>query len=91
MFEQLPRTTYLGDEGISNGFGWTINGYIEDVDESQPPLQEDFRFTYDMRLSWKGSKQQSDQAQALKLSKEQLQKVSQKNSSAGLHLSRKAS
>lgn len=30
MFEQLPRTTYLGDSGISNGFGWTINGYIED-------------------------------------------------------------
>ncbi|MAZ66124.1 MAG: hypothetical protein CMF25_03350 [Kangiellaceae bacterium] len=29
-FENLPQTLYLGDKGINNGFGWTINGYIED-------------------------------------------------------------
>ena len=30
MAESLPKTIYLGDRGIDNGFGWTINGYIED-------------------------------------------------------------
>ncbi|WP_425487454.1 hypothetical protein [Marinifaba aquimaris] len=29
-FEQLPKTNHLGDRGIGNGFGWTINAYIED-------------------------------------------------------------
>ncbi|MBQ4850368.1 hypothetical protein [Pseudoalteromonas sp. MMG012] len=29
-FENLPQTLYLGDAGINNSFGWTINGYIED-------------------------------------------------------------
>ncbi|MCG7564465.1 hypothetical protein [Pseudoalteromonas sp. McH1-42] len=29
-FENLPQTLYLGDQGINNTFGWTINGYIED-------------------------------------------------------------
>ena len=29
-FENLPQTIYLGNRGIDNGFGWTINGYIED-------------------------------------------------------------
>jgi len=28
-FEKLPQTRYLGERGIDNGFGWTINGYIE--------------------------------------------------------------
>ena len=27
--EQLPRTVSIGDRGIDNGFGWVINGYIE--------------------------------------------------------------
>lgn len=26
---QLPQTTLIGDRGIDNGFGWVINGYIE--------------------------------------------------------------
>lgn len=29
-FEKLPQTRYLGEQGIDNGFGWTINGFIED-------------------------------------------------------------
>lgn len=29
-FEKLPQTRYLGKQGIDNGFGWTINGFIED-------------------------------------------------------------
>ncbi len=28
-FEKLPQTRYLGEKGIDNGFGWTINGFIE--------------------------------------------------------------
>lgn len=28
--EKLPVTLQLGDRGIDNGFGWVINGYIED-------------------------------------------------------------
>ena len=27
---QLPQTTLIGNRGIDNGFGWVINGYIED-------------------------------------------------------------
>lgn len=30
LAESLPKTVYLGERGIDNGFGWTINGYIED-------------------------------------------------------------
>jgi len=26
---QLPQTIHIGDRGIDNGFGWIINGYIE--------------------------------------------------------------
>lgn len=29
-FEKLPVTLYIGDKGVNNTFGWTINGYIED-------------------------------------------------------------
>lgn len=29
-FENLPQVRQLGDKGINNNFGWTINGYIED-------------------------------------------------------------
>jgi len=29
-FEKLPQVRQLGDKGINNNFGWTINGYIED-------------------------------------------------------------
>lgn len=28
--EKLPITVQIGDRGIDNGFGWVINGYIED-------------------------------------------------------------
>lgn len=28
--EKLPTTIQIGDRGIDNGFGWIINGYIED-------------------------------------------------------------
>jgi hypothetical protein len=28
--EQMPQTVDLGDKGIDNRFGWTINAYIED-------------------------------------------------------------
>jgi hypothetical protein len=28
--EKLPLTIQIGDRGIDNGFGWIINGYIED-------------------------------------------------------------
>lgn len=31
-FENLPKTLPIGDKGINNTFGWTINGYIEDAD-----------------------------------------------------------
>lgn len=45
MFEQLPRTTYLGDKGISNGFGWIINGYIEDEQgELRPQVHQELAF-----------------------------------------------
>ena len=30
-FENLPVTRHIGDSGINNNFGWTINGYIEDA------------------------------------------------------------
>ena len=28
--EALPQTVLIGDQGVNNGFGWTINGFIED-------------------------------------------------------------
>jgi len=39
-FEKLPQTRYLGEKGIDNGFGWTINGYIED-DKGELRAQHD--------------------------------------------------
>lgn len=33
-FGKLPVTVYAGDQGITNGFGWVINGYIEDENGS---------------------------------------------------------
>ena len=33
-FEKLPQTKYLGEQGIVNGFGWTINAFIEDENGS---------------------------------------------------------
>lgn len=32
LAETLPKTINLGKRGIDNGFGWTINGYIESAD-----------------------------------------------------------
>jgi len=29
-FEKLPQILHIGDRGINNKFGWTINAYIED-------------------------------------------------------------
>jgi len=31
---KLPVTVHIGDRGIANGFGWIINGYIENQDGS---------------------------------------------------------
>jgi hypothetical protein len=39
-FEQLPQTRYLGERGIDNGFGWTINGFIEDEKGELRPQHE---------------------------------------------------
>ena len=39
-FEQLPQTRYLGERGIDNGFGWTINAYIEDAKGELRPQHE---------------------------------------------------
>ncbi|ABG39996.1 conserved hypothetical protein [Paraglaciecola sp. T6c] len=39
-FENLPQTRYLGDAGIENGFGWTINGFIEN-EEGELRAQHD--------------------------------------------------
>jgi hypothetical protein len=39
-FEQLPQTRYLGERGIDNGFGWTINGFIEDEEGELRPQHE---------------------------------------------------
>lgn len=39
-FEQLPQTRYLGERGIDNGFGWTINAYIENVEGNLRPQHE---------------------------------------------------
>lgn len=39
-FEKLPQTRYLGERGIDNGFGWTINAYIENSDGRLRPQHE---------------------------------------------------
>ena len=40
-FEKLPQTRYLGEEkGIDNGFGWTLNAYIEDKQGQLRPQHE---------------------------------------------------
>lgn len=39
-FEQLPQTRYLGERGIDNGFGWTINAFIENEDGELRPQHE---------------------------------------------------
>lgn len=45
MFENLPQTVYLGDKGIDNGFGWTINGYIEDEQGAlRPQVHQELAF-----------------------------------------------
>ncbi|WP_269520337.1 hypothetical protein [Alteromonas sp. BMJM2] len=44
-FEQLPQTRYLGGRGIDNGFGWTINAYIEDAQgELRPQHKQELAF-----------------------------------------------
>ncbi|APD86652.1 hypothetical protein BM527_11430 [Alteromonas sp. Mex14] len=44
-FEKLPQTRYLGEKGIDNGFGWTINGFIEDE-------QGELRAQHDQELAF---------------------------------------
>ncbi|MEI5637914.1 hypothetical protein R3P08_15290 [Pseudoalteromonas sp. UG3-1] len=39
-FENYPQTLYLGDQGINNNFGWTLNGYIEDKEGQLRPQHE---------------------------------------------------
>ncbi|WP_229680958.1 hypothetical protein [Alteromonas lipolytica] len=40
-FEKLPQTRYLNEEkGIDNGFGWTLNAYIEDATGALRPQHE---------------------------------------------------
>ncbi|MEC9262652.1 MAG: hypothetical protein VYD53_14995 [Pseudomonadota bacterium] len=45
-FEKLPQTRYLGEEqGIDNGFGWTLNAYIEDAQgQLRPQHQQELAF-----------------------------------------------
>lgn len=62
-FENLPQTRYLGDKGINNMFGWTINGYIEDAQgDLRPQHKQELAFcngchktvgsTYDQSFSF---------------------------------------
>ncbi|MDK2596749.1 hypothetical protein QNM18_16995 [Pseudoalteromonas sp. P94(2023)] len=62
-FEKLPITLYLGDKGVNNTFGWTINGYIEDSQgELRPQHAQELAFcngchktvgsTYDQTFSF---------------------------------------
>ncbi|PCK31168.1 hypothetical protein [Pseudoalteromonas piscicida] len=62
-FENYPQTLYLGDQGINNNFGWTINGYIEDKSgELRPQHKQELAFcngchktigaTYDQTFSF---------------------------------------
>ena len=44
-FEKLPQTRYLGEKGIDNGFGWTIDGFIEDE-------QGELRAQHDQELAF---------------------------------------
>jgi hypothetical protein len=45
-FEKLPQTRYLSEEkGIDNGFGWTLNAYIEDAEgQLRPQHQQELAF-----------------------------------------------
>ncbi len=45
-FEKLPQTRYLSEEkGIDNGFGWTLNAYIEDAQgQLRPQHQQELAF-----------------------------------------------
>jgi hypothetical protein len=44
-FEQLPQTRYLGERGIDNGFGWTINAFIEDTEgELRPQHKQELTY-----------------------------------------------
>lgn len=45
-FEKLPQTRYLSEEkGIDNGFGWTLNAYIEDASgELRPQHEQELAF-----------------------------------------------
>ncbi|KZN45061.1 hypothetical protein N476_25755 [Pseudoalteromonas luteoviolacea H33] len=62
-FEKLPVTLYIGDKGVNNTFGWTINGYIEDSrGELRPQHAQELAFcngchktvgaTYDQTFSF---------------------------------------
>ncbi|MGO3300200.1 MAG: hypothetical protein ACTJFM_12890 [Pseudoalteromonas sp.] len=62
-FENLPQTRYLGEQGINNMFGWTINGYIENEEgELRPQHEQELAFcngchktvgsTYDQSFSF---------------------------------------
>ena len=44
-FEKLPQTRSLGEKGIDNGFGWTINGFIENE-------QGELRAQHDQELAF---------------------------------------
>ncbi len=44
-FEKLPRMVPAGKRGIANGYGWTINGLIEDKQgKLRPQQQEELAF-----------------------------------------------
>ncbi|GAA0821619.1 hypothetical protein GCM10009111_28870 [Colwellia asteriadis] len=43
--ENLPQVKQLGDRGINTGFGWTVNGYIENE-------QGQLRHQYDQELAF---------------------------------------
>ena len=43
--ENLPQVKQLGDKGINTGFGWTVNGYIENE-------QGELRHQYDQELAF---------------------------------------
>ncbi|KZN45488.1 hypothetical protein [Pseudoalteromonas luteoviolacea] len=62
-FEKMPVTMYLGDRGVNNTFGWTVNGYIEDSNgELRPQHAQELAFcngchktvgsTYDQTFSF---------------------------------------
>lgn len=44
-FENLPKINQMGDKGINNNFGWTLNAYIEDA-------QGELRHQYDQELAF---------------------------------------